>query len=202
VDLKGWTFSLDPRQEWRQMFTDAWRMERDYFYDRAMNGVDWPAMRKKYFPLVDRVADREELSDIFSQMISELSALHMFVRGGDVRQGTDHVLPASLGAELEPAQGGWRVTWIYQGDPEAPESLSPLARPGVDVKEGDLIEAINGTPLSGVANPALLLRNQAGRQVLLQVRHGSTSREVVVVPITPFQAASMRYGQWEFTRRK
>ena len=99
VPLGDWTFSLDPRLEWRQMFTEAWRLERDYFYDRGMHGLDWPAMRKKYQPLVDRVTDRAELSDIFAQMVAELSALHIFVRGGDLRDAGDDAWPASLGAE-------------------------------------------------------------------------------------------------------
>ena len=97
VDLAGWTFRLDPRDEWRQMFVDAWRMERDYFYDRKMHGVDWPSIRARYEPLVERVTDRAELSDLLSQMVGELSALHIFVRGGELRRGQDDVTPASLG---------------------------------------------------------------------------------------------------------
>ncbi len=100
VPLSDWTFHLDPRAEWRQMFTEAWRLERDYFYDRGMHGLDWPTIRTKYLPLVDRVTDRAELSDILAQMVSELSALHIFVRGGDMRPGTDNVWPAALGGTL------------------------------------------------------------------------------------------------------
>src|SRR5262249_39981539 len=91
VDLSGWTFAVDPREEWRQMFVEAWRLERDYFYDRGMHGVDWPAVRKKYQPLLARVTDREELDDLIAQMVSELSALHIFVVPGDVRKGPDEV---------------------------------------------------------------------------------------------------------------
>lgn len=201
VNLKGWSFSLDPREEWRQMFVDAWRMERDYFYDKGMHQVDWKAVRDKYLPLVDRVSDREELSDLFGQMIGELSALHMFVYGGDLRQGQDQVDPASLGAGLEPAGEGWRVAWIHKGDPEQPGTLSPLARPGVDVKEGDVILAINGTSLREVLHPGLLLRNQAGKQVLLRVKRGAAERDVVVQPIPSGADASLRYLEWELSRR-
>jgi tricorn protease len=202
VNLHDWTFSLDPREEWREMFIDAWRMERDYFYDQGMLKVDWPAIRAKYLPLVDRVSDREELADIFGQMIGELSTLHMFVYGGDQRSGLDKVDPASLGADLEPAGEGWRVAWIHQGDPQLPETLSPLARPGVDVREGDLILAINGTPLKDVVHPSLLLRSQAGKQVLLRVRRGTTERDVVVQPIPSQADASLRYLEWELSRRR
>jgi tricorn protease len=202
VNLKDWTFPVDPREEWRQMFQDAWRMERDYFYDKAMHKVDWPAVREKYLPLVDRVADREELSNLFGQMIGELSTLHMFVYGGDLRVGPERVDPASLGADLVPAEGGWKVARVYQGDPDQPELLGPLSRPGVDVREGDVIESINGTALKDVAHPAVLLRGQAGKQVLLKVRRGAAAREVVVEPMGSAQAAGLRYDQWEFSRRQ
>ena len=111
MPLGDWAFRLDPRDEWRQMFTEAWRLERDYFYDRNMHGVDWTAMKAKYLPLVDRVTDRAELSDILSQMVGELSALHIFVRGGDARRGADQVQPASLGATFarDEKAGGFRV---------------------------------------------------------------------------------------------
>ena len=88
------------------MFLDAWRLERDYFYDTAMHQVDWPAMRDKYLPLVDRVTTRDELADLVAQLVSELSALHTFVGGGDHRSGPDEVQPAGLGAVLVRAARG------------------------------------------------------------------------------------------------
>ncbi len=87
VGFGAWTMTVHPRDEWRQMFVDAWRQQRDGFYDRGMHGVDWPAMRARYEPLLARVTDRAELGDLIAQMVGELSALHMFVRGGDLRQG-------------------------------------------------------------------------------------------------------------------
>ena len=130
------------------MFVEAWRLERDYFYDRGMHGVDWAAMREKYLPLVDRVTTRAALSDAIAQMVSELSALHIFVRGGDLRTGPDDVIPGALGARLrrDPAAGGYRVEHVYRSDPDEPGRAGPLRRPGVDVGEGDVIEMINGTP--------------------------------------------------------
>ena len=86
------------QEDWKQIFTDAWRMERDYFYDKNMHGVDWDAMHKKYFPLVDRVTTRKELSDLIGRFVGELSALHTSVRGGDLRQDDKDVSVASLGA--------------------------------------------------------------------------------------------------------
>jgi tricorn protease len=206
VDLSGWAFPLDPREEWRQMFVEAWRLERDYFYDRQLHGVDWPATLRKYLPLVDRVTDRAELSDAMAQMVSELSALHTFVSGGDFRKGADAITPASLGAALsrDEPRGGWRVDRIYRADPDYPNQAAPLARPEVDVVEGEVIQQINGVETLSVPDPNLLLRNQAGKQVLLRVRAiaGDAVREVVVVPISGERFRDLRYDDWELGRRQ
>jgi tricorn protease len=204
VNLSNWVIHFEPRDEWRQEFVDAWRLERDYFYDRGMNGVDWPAMRQHYGPLVERVTDRAELSDLLSQMVGELSALHIFVYGGDIRRGTDLVSPGSLGARLErdDRAGGYRVDHIYENDPDMPRDLSPLARYGVDVHEGDVIEAINGIPTLSVADVGSLLRDEADKQVLLKVKPKTgADREVVVTPINQQREQNLRYSEWEYTRR-
>ena len=205
VALADWAFRLDPRDEWRQMFTEAWRLERDYFYDRNMHGVDWSAMKAKYLPLVDRVTDRAELSDILSQMVGELSALHIFVRGGDARRGADQVQPASLGATVarDEKAGGFRVTHVYMTDHDVPGDLAPLARPDVNVREGDIIQMVNGVPALSVRDFDALLRNQADKQMLLRVTPaaGGPTRDVVVTPVTLARETTMRYDEWEYTRR-
>lgn len=210
VDLSGWTFPLDPRAEWRQMLADAWRLHRDYFYDRGMHGLDWPAIEEKYLPLVDRVTTRNELGDLEAQMISELSALHQFVRGGDFRKGLEDVEIATLGALLErdPAAGGYRVARIYASDPDLPGDRPPLAEPGVGISEGDVILAINGVATLE-RPPGASLRGQAGRQVRLRVGSGDGSgsagsdrtRDVMVVPISASTDSDLRYNEWEYTRR-
>jgi len=206
VDLSRWTFSFDPKEQWRQMFVEAWRLERDYFYDRGLHGLDWPAIREKYRPLADRVTSRGELSDVLGQMIAELSALHMFVRGGDLRKGPDDVEVASLGAELvrDKARGGFGVTRIYRADPDLPNELSPLVKPGVGVAEGDVIESINGVGTLTVPDAASLLRGQAGRQVLLRIRPpgNAPARDAVAIPLKRSEAADLRYADWEYARRR
>ena len=205
VPLGDWSFRLDPRDEWRQMFVEAWRLERDYFYDRNMHGVDWAAMKAKYLPLVDRVTDRSELSDILAQMVGELSALHIFVRGGDTRRGNDQVLPGSLGATFvrDDKAGGFRVEHVYKTDPDVPDGLSPLARVNVNVREGDVVQTINGVPTLSVRDVEALLRNEADKQVLLRVapKAGGAARDVIVTPVTLAKEATMRYDEWEYTRR-
>ena len=205
VDLSGWTFSLDPREDWRQLFVESWRLERDYFYDPNMHGVDWEGMLEKYLPLVDRVGSRAELADLQSQMAAELSALHTFVYGGDHRDGPEDVATATLGARLERDEdaGGYRVAQVYRADPDLPDQLSPLARYGVGVRKGDVIEAINGVSTLSVPNAYALLRNQAGEQVRLRIRPraGGDVRDVIVRPISASRDADLRYDEWEYTRR-
>jgi tricorn protease len=205
IDLSQWTFSIDPREEWRQMFVDAWRMERDYFYDRNLHNVDYQGLLERHRPFVERVSDRSELNDLLAHLVGELSALHTFVRGGDLRQPEDNVSPGSLGARLvrDEAKGGFRIDHIYRSDPEYPDNLSPLDRPMSAIREGEIISGVNGVPTLNVPDPALLLRNTAGQQVLLEVKpaSGGPARKEIVVPISPGAESDLRYSEWEYTRR-
>jgi tricorn protease len=205
VDLSAWRFSVIPRDEWRQMFVEAWRLERDFFYDPDMHGVDYDGLLERHLPLVDRVTDRNELNDLISHLVGELSALHTFVFGGDRRSGGDNVSPASLGARLvrDEDAGGYRIEHIYRTEPDYPENLSPLARPDVAADEGDIITAINGVPVLSVEDPAVLLKDQAGRQVLLtlKAKGAKETHETIVKPITPNEERNLRYDEWEYTRR-
>lgn len=206
VDLKDWKFSVVPSDEFKEEFLDAWRLHRDYFYDRNMHHIRWAAMRDKYSEFIGRVRDRAELNDLLADMVSELSALHTFVRGGDLRKGPDEVKVASLGAMLErdDAAGGYRIEHIYKTDPDRPDRLSPLVRYGVDAAEGDVITAINGRNVLTADAPSDLLRDQAGRQVLLTLKKSGASerRQTVVKPISPEEDANLRYTEWEYTRRQ
>jgi tricorn protease len=204
IDLSHWTFSTNPRQEFRGIFLDAWRMERDYFYDQHMHGVDWVAMRERYLPLVDRVADRDELNEVIAQMVSELSALHIFVEGGDTRKPTDQIDLASLGAQLrrDEKAGGYVVEHIYLHDPDLPDAAPPLARPESLVKEGEVIVSIDGQDLLSVPDEREVLRGKAGTQVLLRVKSTSGEmRDVLVKPIKASDEGTLRYAEWEYTRR-
>ncbi|MDX2132976.1 MAG: S41 family peptidase [Planctomycetota bacterium] len=203
--LDGWSFALSPREEWRQMFVEAWRLERDYFYDTQMHGVDWKAMLARYMPLVDRVATRAELSDLISQMVGELAALHIFVRGGDLRQGEDRVMPGMLGGlfERDDEAGGYRVAHVFESDPDEPDRRAPLARPGVDVRPGDVVTRVDGRPALEEPDLSVHLRGKVGRQVMLTVR-GADERErrVIVTPISAGDEEDLRYHEWQYTRRR
>lgn len=204
IDLSHWTWATTPRSEYRGLFLDAWRLERDYYYDPHMQGIHWVAMRDRYLPLVDRVADRDELNSVIAQMVSELSTLHTFIFGGDERDPTYNIQLASLGATLRRDQkaGGFVVEHIYAYDPDLPDQAPPLARPDSLVREDEVITSVDGTAALSVDDLRELLRGKAGQQVLLQVKSAKgDTREVLVKPISAQQDADLRYNEWEYTRR-
>lgn len=201
VDLSNWRFSIDPKEDWAQIFTDAWRMERDYFYDPNMHGVDWDGMYEKYAAFLDRVTTRQELSDLIGEFVGELSALHTSVRGGDLREGDDDIGIGDLGARLSKVDAGFKIDYIYQTDPEYPNERSPLADPYLDLETGDIITAVNGESALQVNQLSALLRNTAGKQVILDIQDVSEaeSRQVIVTPLS--SSYDLRYTDWEYTRR-
>ncbi len=205
VNLRGWMFHVVPRAEWRQMLTEAWRLERDYFYDPTLHGVDWRVLLERHLPLIDRVTDRAELDDLISQLVSELAALHTYVGGGDIRPIPDRIPIGSLGGRLRrDASGGFRIDRIYRSDPDYFEVRSPLDRPDLPVKEGDIIEEINGVAVQNMPHESLLLRNQVGQQVLLKIKPaaGGDAFSIVVNPISIGAEINLRYDDWELNCRK
>ena len=203
VKLDGWSFIVDPVEEWKQIFTDAWRSERDYFYDPNLHGVDWKAIYNRHLPLVDRVTEREELNNLISQVLGELSALHIFVGGGDIRRGKN-APPSALGARLEKdeAAGGFRIRHIYRSDPDYPDEMSPLARAHSKIREGDVITAINGILVMEAEHPSALLIRLNRKQVRLTLKDaGGKTYDEIVKPISAYQESDLRYKEWEYTRR-
>ncbi|MCE9618763.1 MAG: PDZ domain-containing protein [Planctomycetes bacterium] len=211
VSLSGISLSLIPAMQFRQMFIEAWRLMRDYYYDPNMHGVDWRAMLDKYLPLVDRVTSRAELNNVMSQMVGELSTLHHFVNGGDLRDPPDNIAVASLGGVLQrdEAAGGYRITRIYQSEADDPERISPLAKPAVAAKVGDVIESIDGVPTLSAADASVLLRQKVGKQVLLHIKPANADksgfdagRDAIAIPISQGSENDLRYTDWELSRRK
>ena len=196
VSTAQWQLSISPQQEWQQIFEDAWLMHRDSFFDPNMRGVDWQAAKAKYQPLVDRLTDRNELNDIFVQMMGELNSLHSQVRGGDIDQDKEAAKAAALGARLTQTDKGVVISHIYQTDSELPLSGSPLGRIEVDAQEGDVIRAINGKNVASVADVTQLLRNQANKQVLLGLQRGKAALNTVVTPHDISADAKLRYLDW------
>lgn len=201
VRWSDWQIATQPRAEWRQMFADAWRMQRDHFYDKAMHGVDWQAVRAKYEPLVERVTTRAELAELMAQMVSELGALHSQIGAGDVRNGPEEPGLAGLGARFSRVSEGWRIEHIYTSDPELPAEASPLAAAGLGLKAGDVITAVNGRRAAEAPHLAELLRGQVGKQVLLDLRssEGKTLQRIVT-PVAQRRENQLRYNDWRQSR--
>ena len=202
VRWTDWQIATQPRAEWKQMFADAWRMHRDHFYDAAMHGVDWAAMRAKYEPLVDRVTDRFELAELMAQMVGELGALHSQVGPGDTRPAPDEPGLAGLGGRFSRVANGWRIDAIYAHETELPAEAPPLAAPGLGLKLGDVITAVNGRPTATAPHLLELLRGQAGRQVLLDVMQGERKVQRIVTPVAQLRETQLRTNDWRVSRAR
>jgi len=187
LSLSGMRVEVDPAQEWKEIFNEVWRQERDYFFEASMNGVDWPKVRDKYAQLLPYVADRYSLTYIMGEMIGELSNSHTYVGGGDFPD-LHPVNVGLLGADydLDGASGVYRIKKIFSGENWDARTRSPLTEPGVNVKEGDYLIAINGHALRAPQTPDELLTNTANEVVTLTVNSkpaAEGARKVVVKPI-------------------
>ena len=194
--------TIDPRAEWRQIFDEAWRIERDYLYVANMNGADWPAIKRKYAVFLPYVMHRADLTELLSWMQGELALGHSFVGGGDLPKAD--ALPAGLlGADLTVADGRYRIAKIYTGENWNPDLRAPLSAPGVDVRAGDYILAVNGRNLAPPESFYEPFVGTVGKQTELRVNGRPTlegSRLVTVVPIASEQA--LRTRDWIESNRR
>ncbi len=198
IDLDRIRIEVDPADEWRQMFGEAWRLQRDYFWFEDMGGVDWLAVHDRYQSLLDRVASRSEFSDLLWEMQGELGTSHAYELGGDYRPEPAWSQGA-LGADLTWRRGAWRVESLPQGDPWDPQSSSPLANAGV--RTGDRVLSIDGVTLTERVSPESLLVDRGGRPVTLKVGTGRQSpRNVVVTPLK--SEVKLRYRDWVSANRR
>jgi tricorn protease len=197
IDLSRIKASIEPAQEWKQMFHEAWRLQRDYFWVEDMSGVDWERILQRYQPLIARVASRSEFSDLMWEMQGELGTSHCYELGGDYRPEPQYKL-GFLGADLayEPDHDAYRLVRILRGDVWDEKSASPLRRPGVNIEEGMLLLAIGGQRVSRDLHPNELLVNQAGEEVQLTVAEsdGSSARTVSIKALG--SEMPVRYRDW------
>jgi tricorn protease len=187
LKLDGIRMEVDPAQEWKEVFNEVWRQERDYFFEASMNGVDWQKTKEQYSQLLPYVADRYSLTYILGEMIGELSNSHTYVGGGDMPD-LHPVNVGLLGAdyEVDSASGLYKIKKIFSGENWDAHTRSPLTEPGVNIKEGDYLIAINGRELRSPQTPDELLVNTANDVVTLTVSSkpaADGARKVVVKPI-------------------
>lgn len=193
---------IDPRQEWAQIFDEAWRMEKAFFYDPNMHGLDWQGVYDRYRPLVAHVGRREDLTALIVEMIAEMQVGHNRSGGGDIHResGADVGL---LGADLELANGRTRIAKLYSGENWNPFLNAPLTAPGLNVREGDYILAVNEQPVGASDNIFEFLQGTAGKQVTLRVSsapNGRNARDVVVEPVA--SETQLRLWSWVEDNRK
>lgn len=202
IDTSKMEMTVNPKEEWRQIFTDIWRLERDFFYDKNLHGLDWEAMKNKYEPLIEYAASRNDLNKITGALIAELNASHTYRGGGDVVSSSNKTT-GYLGVDWEIHQGKYRIKKIITPASWDTEVRSPLRKPGVLVEEGDYILRINGIELTEYADPYAALEGKAGETVEITVSKtpdGKNSKQYLIQPIK--SEARLRNLAWIEKMRK
>ncbi len=203
LDLANVRVRIDPQAEWRQIFREGWRYQRDFLYVDNTHGAPWDDIYEWYAPWVEHVRHRSDLNYIVDMVGGEVSIGHSFTRGGDFPD-LDFIPGGLLGADLEEADGHYRIAHIYTGENWNPGLESPLSGPGIDVHEGDYLVAVNGVELRAPTNLYSLFEGTAGRQTTIRVSNRPSldgSRQVTVVPVR--SESQLRTRAWvENNRRK
>jgi tricorn protease len=201
VPTNGMQSVLEPREEWQQLFVDAWRIQRDFFYDPHMHGVDWAAIRQQYEKMLIDCTSREDVGYVIAEMISELNVGHAYYRGGDVEKEPREAAGV-LGCEFTREQDAYRISRFYEGAPWDLDARNPLREAGV--KEGEFLLAVNRVPLRADRDPWAALQRLAGQAAVLTVssqpQSSKEDRDVVVT--LPGNDQELRYRQWIEQNRK
>jgi tricorn protease len=193
---------VEPLAEWRQMYHEVWRIERDFLYDPGYHGLDLAAAERRYAPYVAGIAHRDDLNYLFTEMLGELTLGHVFVGGGD-RPEVPEVKGGLLGADWEIANGRYRIARVYSGETWNPKLPAPLARPGVDARAGEYLIAVEGREVRPPASLYSSFEATAGRSVRLRLAadpEGRDGRDVDVVPVE--SERRLRYRAWAEDNRR
>ena len=202
VALDGMVIELDPLEEWTQIYYQAWREMRDFYWDPQLAGVNWRAVRDQYATLLPRLATRRDLQDLLGELIGEMNTSHTYTWGGDPGVQNQYVPTGLLGADLEREGQAFRVKRIYRGDP-ADNVRSPLDEPGVEVKEGDYVLAVNQRPFEPNRPYHASLEALAGKRVVLTVNSKNSREGAHDVVVTPLgNERDLRYADWVRVNRE
>ncbi len=194
LKLEAMEIAVDPRAEWKQMYHEVWRIERDFFYDPNLHGLNVKALTTSYEPFVDAVMSRADLNYIFADMLGDITAQHVYIQGGQ-RPEVKHVGGGLLGADYQIDHNRYRFWHVYRGENWNPDLRSPLTEPGVNVKEGEYLLAVNGREVRGTDEIYSFFQETAGKSVQLKVGpdpDGKGARSVTVVPIASEQTLRLR----------
>src|SRR5450755_1196053 len=203
LDLHRVKVSVQPAAEWKQMFAEAWRLQREQFWTADMSGIDWDAVYALYAPLVERVSSRSELSDLLWELQGELGTSHAYEGGGDTRHGP-HYRQGFLGVDwnYDAENSRYRIARIVKGDPAETRATSPLTGPGLNVSVGDAVLAINGQRVTPERSPQELLVNQAGNEVQLTLEDAETKETRVISVKAATEERAARYREWVESNRR
>ncbi len=203
LKLDGWEVYVEPRAIWKQIYNETWRIERDFFYDPHYHGLDLEKAKKKYAPYLDGIATRDELTYLFQECLGEMTVGHMFVGGGE-KPETKKIKVGLLGADYSLENGRYRFAKVFNGENWNPGNEAPLTQPGVNVKAGEYLLAVNGRDLHSSDNIYSFFEETAGKQVVIKVganTDGKDSRDVTIVPVESEE--SLRHLAWiESNRRR
>jgi tricorn protease len=199
LDLADLTMTIDPRAEWKQIYREVWRTERDYYYEPGMHGLDWAAIGKKYEPLIDAAVSRAEIRWTIGELIGELATSHTYVYGGDRHRKPEPVPVGMLGADwaADTAAGRYKIARILRAPDWTTGAVPPLAAPGVDAKEGDYLIAVDGREVTTAREIYAAFQGLADKPVRLTLASGGKAanpRDVLAVPVA--DESKFRYLDW------
>ena len=203
IDLSRIKASVVPTAEWRQMYREAWRLQREYFWTADMSGVDWEHVYQRYLPLLERIATRGEFSDLMWEMQGELGTSHAYEMGGDYRSSPNYA-QGFLGADFayDAESNGYRITHIARGDGWEATKDSPLNAPGINIREDDVLLAIAGQRVSETVSPGELLVSFANQEVQATFRSADDREERVVTLKVLGSESELRYREWVSKNRR
>lgn len=203
LDLGGMQVKIDPREEWRQIYREAWRLERDFYWDPNMTGHDWNKIGARYEALLPWVAHRSDLNYLIGELIAELSTSHTYVGGGD-QPKWPHVSVGMLGADYASDGGFYRITKIYPGEDWNDATRSPLTDPGLKVKAGDYLIAVDGQEARSTQDVYSYFQDLAGKLVTLKINSKPSVEGAWEITVKPTASETgVRYLDWvESNRRK
>ena len=205
VNTAGVSFEVDPVSEWKQIYHEAWRITRDFFYDPNMHGVDWDAVRGKYAAQLPNVGERSELNSVIGEMLGELNTGHCYISGGDIAPG---VVPQRMGylgvnLSLDPSGKAYRIDHILQDDGFDFDERSPFSTPGLNVKIGDYILAVAGEPVSADKDIQSMLVGRGGQITTVKVNSKPEAKDAREIRIRLLNSDSqLRYYDWVASRRE
>lgn len=201
IDFSRCNLLIEPRKEWAQMYREAWRLQREHFWDEAMSDVDWDLVLERYERLIPKIRTRSELSDLIWEMQGELGTSHAYEMGGDRPRPVPYY-KGFLACDLsyDSKNEAYKISNILRGDSWERDADSPLAEPGSDILEGDLIIAVNGRRVSKALSVDELLLKAGGKHTQLTTKRGNKTKTAVIQPL--HSERFLRYRHWVETNRK